>query len=164
MAAQRCTSVPGLKLRSSTMTKATPASSHSTHCIHSPQETIFRAERQHYIGKFRVKLTQVFRHPHQRLLDHDHVSRLVGSFAEGMDKAAHPIKALVEDDSQWREYMQLQEHLTTDQVPDFPAGIKLLVHHGQHRIEACRRLEHLDAAWWYVDVYLRGKYIKNVLI
>lgn len=128
--------------------------------IQSLQETIFQAERQHYVGKFKVKLSQVFPHPYQRSLDHKWVSDLARIFSEGpLDKAAHPIKALIDEDTQWHECMQSQaEPASTGQVPDFPDGIKLLVHHGQHRIEACRRLEPSDSAWWYADVYLRSKY------
>lgn len=149
-------SCPWLQTIPVTMSKATASSDF----IHSVQETIFQAERQHYVGKFKVKLSQVFPHPYQRSLDHHWVSELVRIFSEGpLDKAGHPIKALIDDDTQWQAYKQSQaEPASARLVADFPDGIKLLVHHGQHRVEACRRLEPSDSAWWYADVYLKSGY------
>ncbi|KAG8717729.1 hypothetical protein FRC08_006827 [Ceratobasidium sp. 394] len=122
----------------------------------TPQDIIVLAEREYYVGRFTVDLKQVLPHPHQRPIDPEWVMSLFEAFEPGIDRAAHPIKALIDDDAQWETLAGSGTQLFhTGAAPGFPLGIALLVYHGQHRVQACKKLPNPEEHWWFVDVYYR---------
>ncbi|KAG9099435.1 hypothetical protein FRC06_005277, partial [Ceratobasidium sp. 370] len=123
----------------------------------APHDVIVLAEQEYYVGRFIVGLKQVSPHPQQCLIDQDWVGLLSTAFEQGIDRAAHPIKVLIEDDAQWETLVGPNTQLShTGAAPSFPTDITLLVYHGQHRVQACKRLPSPEEHWWFADVYYRG--------
>ncbi|KAG9125555.1 hypothetical protein FRC07_007122 [Ceratobasidium sp. 392] len=118
-----------------------------------PQDIIALAESKYYIGRFIVNLENVYPHPQQRLVDEDWVLSLLEEFQKGVDRAAHPIKVLLSDDADWEAHAIPIGFTVTGAAPRLPSGIRLWVHHGQHRVQACKRLPSQDEHWWFADVY-----------
>ncbi|KAG9124144.1 hypothetical protein FRC07_012665, partial [Ceratobasidium sp. 392] len=117
-----------------------------------PQDIIALAEKKYYIGRFIVDLKNAHPHPHQRLVDENWVSSLLEEFHRGLDRAAHPIKVLLADD-EWEKYVCTVHPNSAFTVPRLASGLQLLVYHGQHRVQACKRLASEDEHWWFADIY-----------
>ena len=132
-----------------------------------------REQNTSYQGTVRVSLQHLvfdpdlLGRPKQQFLHIKNVERLRHIFAtEGCHRLepAHRIAALIS-----RQELQILERVSnlsqsalrsnaeTDlPMLTMPAGMRLRVLHGQHRLEAARRFLSSKDAWWAVDLYLDG--------
>ena len=110
-------------------------------------QVILLAEPRYFIGTFRVSTTQVQPHPNQRSVSLKWVDSLHQRFMEvGIDRAAHPIKVLLDTRS-----AQCNINTRPATVTDLPTNMAVLVYHGQHRILACQKMDNIEEHWWYAE-------------
>lgn len=120
-------------------------------------QTIFHAETKHLVGRFTIQASHIKPHPYQRPLSNEWVDSLLQKFQDfGIDRAGYPIKVLLESSTDPLPIAELPGQGPSSEVPQLPAGIDVLVYDGQHRVEACRRLEHTSEHWWFAEVYQKG--------
>ena len=128
-----------------------------------------------YQGTVRVSLKHLvfdpdlLGRPKQQFLQSKNVERLRHIFAtEGCHRLepAHRMAALIsrqelqilERDSNLSQSALLHSNAESDlPMLTMPAGMRLRVLHGQHRLEAARRFLPSKDAWWAVDLYLDGR-------
>lgn len=116
------------------------------------------AKELYHLGLFRVKLTQIEYHRHQRLQDRKWIETLKGGMEKGVDREQYPVEATVSSDSAWAKFNG--SALATDGSAFLPKEITLVVHHGQHRLEAWRDCPGpQEEKWWYAVVYRRGEWL-----
>ena len=120
---------------------------------------ILLAEPQFLIGLFKVRLSQIVPHPHQRCLSEDWVEKLHIQFLElGIDRASHPIKVLLKEMPGAGVMLSEDSHPgSSEGVPELASSLACLVYHGQHRVAACRAIEDVGEHWWYAEVYNPGE-------
>lgn len=75
----------------------------------------------------------------------------------GVNRAGYPIKVWLESGTAPRPIAELSGLGPSNEVAQLPAGIGILVYDGQHRVEACRRLENTSEHWWFAEVYQKGQ-------
>ncbi|KAG8721061.1 hypothetical protein FRC08_016034 [Ceratobasidium sp. 394] len=128
------------------------ASAHAHNNAKSASQVILVAEANFVVGKFKVWANQIEPHPGQRHLSQDWVESLAQRFQDvGIDRASHPIKVLLSDDS--REVISVvASSIGSDGIPELPRNMTCLVYHGQHRVAACKKLD-ASERWWYAEVY-----------
>lgn len=120
------------------------------------EQVLIEAESSNRLGVYRAKLEQISRHPQQRLLDKAWVKELsINMKEQGIDKAGHPVKVLLQDDESWDH--QLSGSLAENGSCFLPPAVRLLVFDGQHRLEACDSIAEEEGKWWYVIVFRRGE-------
>lgn len=123
----------------------------------SASQVILHAEPVFFIGNFVVAADQVKPHPSQRLLCQEWVDSLHQRFQDvGIDRAAHPIKVLLEKSCGLESLTEMSREPGSQLVPELPKEVALLVYHGQHRIAACLKMEDVGEHWWYAEVYRQG--------
>lgn len=125
----------------------------------SASQAILLAEPGFLVGKYRVSACQVRPHPSQRLLCNKWVDTLHQKFEEvGIDRAAHPIKVLLEKSQDGDTLMQSLGGTNGEPVEELPNCMVVLVYHGQHRIAACQKMDDPGEHWWFAEVYRPGKF------
>lgn len=125
--------------------------------ISSASQAILLAEPGLLIGKYKVSANQVKPHPNQRSLNPEWVDSLHQRFLEaGVDRAAHPIKVLLERNKDAESLMQGSSQGDPLDVVELPKPMVVFVYHGQHRIAACQKMEDTQEHWWYAEVYKPG--------
>ncbi|KDN39106.1 hypothetical protein RSAG8_09013, partial [Rhizoctonia solani AG-8 WAC10335] len=123
------------------------------------EEHLDYVQRRHYIGRFKVRLNQTKTHPEQRTLDPSWVESLVGEIGdpEILNRASHPIAAMLEDDSMINHLLVALEAAggKNNNTPDLPVGVTTLVFAGQHRLAMLSQLGFEDPTdlWWHADIY-----------
>lgn len=123
----------------------------------SEPQIILYAEPGFLVGKYKVWARQVRPHPGQRQLCEEWVESLHQRFREvGIDRAAHPIKVLLEENQRLDTLTEMSKKAGFEAVPDLPEGVIVLVYHGQHRIAACQKMEDVEEHWWLAEVYRKG--------
>lgn len=122
------------------------------------EDAIAAVRRGYLIGRFRVMLSQTEEHPEQRALDEDWVEKLTEIFKVNLNRPLHPVDAVL---GQEQDLERLEAALLAcppSQVPSLPAGVKVFVFAGQHRLATLPRLGLNDnELWWHVDVFLPGR-------
>lgn len=103
-------------------------------------------------------LNQMQEHPEQRALDVDWVEKLVGILQGNLNRPLYPVGAVLEGDENLERLQTSLQQSDPNGVPALPAGIKLLVFAGQHRLAALPRLGlDQDELWWHADVFTKRK-------
>lgn len=137
------------------------ADSVSAREINPASQLILHAEPSYFLGNFRVSANQVRPHPSQRLLSQEWVDSLYQRFTNvGIDRAAHPIKLLLEKNQSLESLVASSAEAGTTAIPELPNNVVALVYHGQHRIAACRKMEDAKEHWWFAEVYRQGMYLR----
>ncbi|KAG8791832.1 hypothetical protein FRC12_008027 [Ceratobasidium sp. 428] len=115
---------------------------------------LLNAEAQFLVGKFRVHISQVKPHPHQRQLSEAWVDSLHQRFLEvGIERVAFPIKVILERSSDLDALPGKTSSTNTAAITELPSHVTTLVYHGQHRVAACKHMMEQDEHWWFAEVY-----------
>ncbi|KAG8731104.1 hypothetical protein FRC10_002039 [Ceratobasidium sp. 414] len=109
-----------------------------------------------YLGLFRVNVSQISPHPKQRLIDRQWVNRLKEMFQDGVDRAQHPIQAVLDNRDATTELGGVPPTRTIQEVPELPVGFRLYVFDGQHRLEAWKQLAEPAEMFWFAKVYSKA--------
>ncbi|KDN34382.1 hypothetical protein RSAG8_12530, partial [Rhizoctonia solani AG-8 WAC10335] len=111
------------------------------------------------IGTFTVFLNQTRNHPDQRALDQEWVDQLVERIGMPgvLNRALHPISAILEDETWDEELSRLLEEKGKDSAPYLPDGAQVLVFAGQHRLAMLSQLDLGGSGqlWWHAQIYKR---------
>lgn len=133
-----------------------PAPSKANHTVQ--EDRITAARRGCYIGRFRVMVDQTRGHPEQRVLDADWVKQLVEKFQDNLNRPLHPVDAVLEVDTDLQAARACLRKSGQSDVPVLPAGVRVLVFSGQHRLAALSELPlHQDELWWHADIFTRSE-------
>ncbi|KAG8713722.1 hypothetical protein FRC11_011275 [Ceratobasidium sp. 423] len=121
----------------------------------SSEEVIANIRQEHFIGIFKIMLSQTQNHPDQRALDQgwvDQLIQLIGS-PDTLNRAWNPISVVLLDDKWYEKLEQLKkEH---PGIPTLPIEIIAQVFAGQHRLAMLSQLglEGPEQLWWHAEVY-----------
>ncbi|QRW12373.1 hypothetical protein RhiLY_11372 [Ceratobasidium sp. AG-Ba] len=114
-------------------------------------QALIKAQSAHLIGRYIVGLQQIEPHPLQQELDDSWVHSLHQRFEEvGIDRFGFPIKVVVPAGD---SIIAMGTTGNDSSLPCLPDNLKVFVYHGQHRVEACRRMMHQSEHWWCAEVY-----------
>lgn len=141
--------------------------------VFEQDQRLAEERRSKYIGVARVRL-EILHFPgdEPRVLDRKNVERLKGCFrsekCRRLEQDNH-IPAVI-DESQLIDTLRLSGTSASgllsqpiSKIPElkFPTGYQLTCLHGRHRIQAGREVLPRRDAWWAVDLYSAGMYMKN---
>ncbi|KAG8712216.1 hypothetical protein FRC11_000696 [Ceratobasidium sp. 423] len=118
--------------------------------------TIISARSKNFVGVFKVPTACIQPYREQRPLSHTWTQELKQRLEEGVDRAAHPLKVLLDSNSTLPSLEEALKIAGPNKVPWLPQGVKVSVYEGQHRVAACNLLSNRETHWWYAEVYNTG--------